>query len=193
MGAPKVSRAIFTTSMARTTPAQKPRGLSRRTRFSVGAESDCWKEVGVSSVVAVTPISISCREGAVKRINNLGEVIQWMLILRRRQRKTESGPVLCETPSMNAVKLSRSAAQNLLRKQPCPILADFTIPQHTGERQAQRLAGIAAGDPRRLLPTHRVGERIAVGSEHDFVRIGFQPLAQPDCHGSGWEGEGLLG
>src|SRR6202034_1071557 len=31
MGAPKVSRAMFTTSMARTTPAQKPRGLRRRT------------------------------------------------------------------------------------------------------------------------------------------------------------------
>src|ERR1700678_549374 len=33
MGAPKVSRAILTMSMARTTPAQKPRGLSSKTRF----------------------------------------------------------------------------------------------------------------------------------------------------------------
>src|SRR5260370_39661148 len=33
MGAPKVSSAIFTISMARATPAQKPRGLSSRTRF----------------------------------------------------------------------------------------------------------------------------------------------------------------
>jgi hypothetical protein len=33
MGAPKVSRAILTTSIARTTPAQKPRGLSNNTRF----------------------------------------------------------------------------------------------------------------------------------------------------------------
>src|SRR5271169_724338 len=89
--------------------------------------------------------------------------------------------------SVNPVELSGSTAQYLLSNQAGLILADFTIPQHTGERQAQRLAGIAAGDPRRLLPTHRVGERIAVGSEHDFVRIGFQPLAQPDCHGSGWE------
>jgi hypothetical protein len=33
MGAPKVSRAIFTMSIARTTPAQKPRGFSNNTRF----------------------------------------------------------------------------------------------------------------------------------------------------------------
>src|SRR5450756_230082 len=33
MGAPKVSSAICTISMARTTPAQNPRGLSRSTRF----------------------------------------------------------------------------------------------------------------------------------------------------------------
>jgi hypothetical protein len=33
MGAPKVSSAIFTTSIARTTPAQKPRGLSNNTLF----------------------------------------------------------------------------------------------------------------------------------------------------------------
>ena len=32
-GAPKVSRAILTMSMARTTPAQKPRGLSNNTRL----------------------------------------------------------------------------------------------------------------------------------------------------------------
>jgi hypothetical protein len=33
MGAPKVSNAILTTSMARTTPAQKPLGLSSNTLF----------------------------------------------------------------------------------------------------------------------------------------------------------------
>src|ERR1700738_1217678 len=36
MGAPKVSSAIFTISMARTTPAQNPRGLSNNTRFWLG-------------------------------------------------------------------------------------------------------------------------------------------------------------
>jgi hypothetical protein len=36
MGAPKVSSAIFTMSMARTTPAQKPRGLSNNTLFWLG-------------------------------------------------------------------------------------------------------------------------------------------------------------
>src|SRR5271163_716904 len=75
MGAPKVSRAIFTTSIARTTPAQKPRGFSRRTRFSICVESDCMREVGVSSIDAVTLTSIPCREDAVKRINNLGGVL----------------------------------------------------------------------------------------------------------------------
>src|ERR1041385_7041614 len=34
MGAPYMSRAIFTTSMARTTPAQKPRGLNRMIFFT---------------------------------------------------------------------------------------------------------------------------------------------------------------
>src|SRR5664279_3524103 len=38
MGAPKVSSAIFTTSMARTTPAQKPRGFNSKIRFSVNGE-----------------------------------------------------------------------------------------------------------------------------------------------------------
>jgi hypothetical protein len=36
MGAPKVSSAIFTMSMARTTPAQKPRGFSNNTLFWLG-------------------------------------------------------------------------------------------------------------------------------------------------------------
>lgn len=36
MGAPKVSRAILTMSMARTTPAQKPRGLRSNTLFWLG-------------------------------------------------------------------------------------------------------------------------------------------------------------
>jgi len=36
MGAPKVSRAILTMSMARTTPAQKPRGLSSKTSSDWG-------------------------------------------------------------------------------------------------------------------------------------------------------------
>src|ERR1700736_5571276 len=36
MGAPKVSSAILTMSMARTTPAQNPRGLSSNTRFTLG-------------------------------------------------------------------------------------------------------------------------------------------------------------
>src|SRR5579883_212756 len=50
MGAPKVSSAIFTISIARTTPAQKPRGLSNKTRFSAVGR--------VSMVVAVTSTSI---------------------------------------------------------------------------------------------------------------------------------------
>jgi hypothetical protein len=39
MGAPKVSRAILTMSIARTTPAQKPRGLSNNTLFWLGEVS----------------------------------------------------------------------------------------------------------------------------------------------------------
>src|SRR5579862_948608 len=62
MGAPKVSRAILTMSMARTTPAQKPRGLSKSTRF-VGVEVSVESVfVGWSKAVVVTFISIpACR------------------------------------------------------------------------------------------------------------------------------------
>src|ERR1700739_1248726 len=47
---------MFTTSIARTTPAQKPRGLSRRTRFSAGVEPVPGPTERVSKVVAVTII-----------------------------------------------------------------------------------------------------------------------------------------
>src|ERR1700741_4459342 len=65
MGAPKVSSAIFTMSMARTTPAQKPRGLRRRTRLFTDREPLTGSTVRGSRVVVVTLTSIPCqaREG----------------------------------------------------------------------------------------------------------------------------------
>src|ERR1700733_1043558 len=57
MGAPKVSSAIWTMSMARTTPAQKPRGLRRRTRLVFVWLPDL-SSVTCSRVDVVTPSSI---------------------------------------------------------------------------------------------------------------------------------------
>src|SRR5271170_27286 len=74
MGAPKVSRAIFTTSIARTTPAQKPRGLSRRTRFSIFEASDGGLGVLVSRVVGVTFVVYRAL-GFSERNQRPGEVI----------------------------------------------------------------------------------------------------------------------
>src|ERR1700739_4458687 len=54
MGAPKVSRAIFTMSIARTTPAQNPRGLSSNTRFWLGEEETEPPFAMGSSTVKVT-------------------------------------------------------------------------------------------------------------------------------------------
>lgn len=57
MGAPNVSSAIFTMSTARTTPAQKPRGLSKRTRLVPAELSAELLTVG-STVAVVTSSSI---------------------------------------------------------------------------------------------------------------------------------------
>src|ERR1700761_6954356 len=54
MGAPKFSSAMRTTSMARTTPAQNPRGFRSRTRFSEAEEALRSVALGVSIVMAVT-------------------------------------------------------------------------------------------------------------------------------------------
>src|ERR1019366_8639179 len=56
MGAPKVSSAIFTMSIARTTPAQKPLGLSNNTLFSLG-EASAWVPLGMESRVVVVTLS----------------------------------------------------------------------------------------------------------------------------------------
>src|SRR5947209_2490129 len=55
MGAPKVSNAICTMSIARTTPAQKPRGLSKRTRLE--------ELSGRATADVFTKISIRCWQG----------------------------------------------------------------------------------------------------------------------------------
>src|SRR5271154_4175358 len=141
MGAPKVSRAIFTTSMARTTPAQKPRGLSRRTRFSMGVESDCMREVGVSSVDAVTPISIPCREGVVKRINNLGgmlsrERISALLPVRFIQMAFFGLSFRSPRRSLNLIELGGCAPQDHSSDVRSPLPVNLSVPEHTGERQA---------------------------------------------------------
>src|SRR5580698_2382284 len=57
IGAPKVSSAICTMSMARTTPAQKPRGFRSRTRFA-GVPVTLWLISSGARVEAFTPLSI---------------------------------------------------------------------------------------------------------------------------------------
>src|ERR1700722_4208073 len=47
MGAPKVSRAILTMSTARTTPAQKPRGFSSKTRLPALSGAEVGTELSV--------------------------------------------------------------------------------------------------------------------------------------------------
>src|ERR1035441_9574369 len=55
MGAPTVSSAILTMSIARTTPAQKPRGLSNKTLFWLG-EVSAWVPFEMEAkLVVVTP------------------------------------------------------------------------------------------------------------------------------------------
>jgi hypothetical protein len=72
MGAPKVSKAILTMSIARTTPAQKPRGLSNNTLFWLG-EVSAWFpfEMDSSSVVVTSP-SIPTHQQKEHNINRIG-------------------------------------------------------------------------------------------------------------------------
>ena len=58
-GGAEVSSAMLTTSMARTTPAQKPRGLRRRTLLA--ATSDWEPLAGEDNRGLVTSTSIPCR------------------------------------------------------------------------------------------------------------------------------------
>src|ERR1700727_2589487 len=58
MGAPKVSRAILTMSMARTTPAQKPRGLRRSTRLST-AESFLRSRVEIEAGIDSKAVEVT--------------------------------------------------------------------------------------------------------------------------------------
>src|ERR1700744_113624 len=59
MGAPYRSRAILTTSMARTTPAQKPRGFRRMIFFVLPLTGRKPVEVGASSSIPVRDIGES--------------------------------------------------------------------------------------------------------------------------------------
>src|SRR5450631_3001424 len=66
MGAPKVSSAILTTSMARTTPAQKPRGFNSKIRFSVNGEP--------SRVPAkLATVSLICTTSSIPSPDPLGQ------------------------------------------------------------------------------------------------------------------------
>src|SRR5450631_925074 len=72
MGAPNVSSAILTMSIARTTPAQKPLGLSSKTLFWLG-EVPAALPFGVDSrTVVVTSSSIPI--GRMKQHREAGQV-----------------------------------------------------------------------------------------------------------------------
>src|SRR5579859_3771798 len=71
MGAPKVSRAIFTMSIARTTPAQKPLGLSNKTLFWLG-EVPAALSLGMDSRTDVVT-SVSIPSDSMKRHRETGQ------------------------------------------------------------------------------------------------------------------------
>ena len=77
MGAPKVSRAIFTMSIARTTPAQKPRGLSNNTRFWLG-EVSAWVPFEMESAQSKShsQYTNASTEQAAEKLNGSGKMRQ---------------------------------------------------------------------------------------------------------------------
>lgn len=103
MGAPNVSSAILTTSIARTTPAQKPRGFNSRTRFSATTEPASAPAENVSEVVAVTMTKYTVLPG-LKTVAVVGSL-----------QPRRPLPILCLSRADQAPSKVREPAAALLR------------------------------------------------------------------------------
>src|SRR5258706_11446405 len=85
MGLPKVSRAMLTISMARTTPAQKPRGLSKRIFFIGEPDSVSHNWTGKRKLYVKS--CLLCKLLLPQKLGGIPEHFStrlfWLLVLRR--------------------------------------------------------------------------------------------------------------
>src|SRR5262245_59724496 len=111
---------------------------------------------------------------------------------RQRQamprRAAASGAVL-----RNAVELGGVIVQHAAREGGGLVARDLVVADHAGQRDAEGLADVAAGEIGGLFPAERVAEWIAVGGEQDLVGEDLEPLAEPAGERARRDDQRLLG